>query len=183
MRVSRSSMALHDPPRAAPNLSTWDRLSWRRDRCPHADAHRHREINAHQNRLPWYETGKQPSRRVIEFGGRLLDALAVAAVSKPVDDRHANLAQDTRWEVTGALCRNTDCQAVLAALLRDGVEGVEPRVGKLVAHRDIEELMSLVDGNNQWDSREGAGARPRKQCLTEDIDDNLSEVVREGEVT
>ena len=119
---------------------------------------------------------------MIEFGGRLLNALTIAPIGEPVNDRHPDLAEDASGQVTGTLGCDTHSEAVLAPLLCDRIESVEMSAGELVADRDVKELVRFVDGND--DRRRGIRAvpRPGEQRLSEDVDDDFSQVICEGQV-
>lgn len=63
------------------------------------DTDRHGKIDAHQDDLARDKAGREPSGGLVEFRGRLLDALAVSAICKAMHDSHANLTEDARRQV------------------------------------------------------------------------------------
>ena len=140
------------------------------------DRQRDRKVGADDGCFARPQVGKERGRRTIDLAAGALHHLAVPVIGQSVHDQGTHLAEYVLRNVTRALARKADIQAVLPALLGDHFEGIQ--LGGVIFGADVspQKVVRLIDHDHCRSLLKHAGAGLVQEMAADDIGDDLARV-------
>jgi len=140
------------------------------------DGQRNGKIDTDDCRFSGFKIGKKGGSGTIDLTTGALDNLPVSVIRQTMHNESAHLTKNTFWNVSRALRRKADVQAVFAALFRNQLKGIQTRRVFIKADAFVEELMSLIDEQEKRQRFEDPFPSSEQKVATDRVGDNLARV-------